>query len=164
MSFSTAFKAGLNAQEMTLAYRLIITLDHTDLGAPIRLVDGPEDISHDSNTYLACGFQLVKPEQREEGFRNGRITLNNVDGVVTAAIRSLPSDITIDVRRVSATNLGASPPEYDTIEGGTTRYYLLKADLDDKRAQLSIGFKDTTLRRFPDARFNPTDFQGLYKE
>ena len=112
---------------------------------------------------MACGFDYTRPEEREQGFRKARISLNNTDLVITPILRGLPNDVAITVEQVTSTDLESTPPIYDIVEGGSVPYMLQSADYDTNRAQLTIIWDDITNSQFPINNFNIHDFAGAHK-
>ena len=162
MSLSTDMTAGLMDENMSLHTLIVLTLEHDELLQPIRLVDAEEDIVSRGNTFVACGLGYTPPEEREEGYKRAKVRLNNVDQVLTPALRSLPSDITITMERLSASDLGADPKEYDTVEGGSIAFELQSADYDNRMVQINIAYENFSQRQFPPGTFSVTTHPGLH--
>jgi hypothetical protein len=113
---STGLAAAALAQETGFLVLELLTITHADLAEPLRVVNNIEDVMHGGDLYTACGFELTPPEEKGEGQPKATLVLNNADQWLTEHIRGLRGGFDVSFALVSATDPGASPPEFGTVE------------------------------------------------
>jgi len=160
-AISTDVKAAANARETG-----IILLQAIDIALPngttLYVVNNPEDISINGQTYTAVGFQFDMPEETEDGFSTARATIDNVDQWLTPHIRSLAGPVNVTVRVVSESDLEADPPEFDNVEFVSRPIRLRDATYNASVLRGVLSYNDTAKRAWPHYGFTPNHFQGLF--
>lgn len=160
-SLSSAIRAGMLAETSGALLLECAVLDHDDLDAPFRIVKNNEDIMHDGDLYTACPFEVQYPYDNDGSGGVGRMTLPNPDQWLTSTIRSLEGPLTVEFRLVSATNLSASPPVFNTLEASSLPMRLSEATIEADSVRLSFMNSDMLDRAFPAGTYNLGDFGGL---
>lgn len=87
----------------------LLTIDHADLPAPIRLVRNRVDVVSRGNTFTAFPFDLVLPGDGDGGQRPARITIDNVDQQIVRTVRAISTPPTLLIEEVKGSDL-------DTVE------------------------------------------------
>lgn len=136
-------------------------INHADLASPFRIVANNEDIMSGANLYTACPCEVSYPFDNDGSGGVGRITLPNPDQWLTPSVRSLSGPMTVTLRRVSATDLGASPPEFDTIEIATLPMLVVEAVIDSESIDFTLRQSDMLERAFPVGTYGLADFGSL---
>lgn len=154
-SVSNTLTAAVNAQETGEVFLVLLTLDHADLAAPIRVVDNNEDIVSGGDTYVAFPFELTLPSDVEGRVPSARLVVDNVDRQIVQAVRSVSSavDVTIEV-------ILASDP--DTIEAGPFTAKLRNIDYDAAQVSGDLVFEEVLSQPYPGQSFNPATTPGLF--
>ena len=145
----------INDAETAEVVLTLVTLDHADWAAPVRLVNDVADFAHDGETYTAAGFQVAMPDQAEDRNAAMRWTLQDVDHDVAVLLRTTNDVIDIEVSYVLA-----SDP--DTVQAGP-----FEAEI--RQAELRYGSVSGALVVYPvmeevanaSFRFSTGDFPGL---
>lgn len=154
--------SGMMAERDGNVLLLVAILEHEESATIFRIVNNPEDIEHDGETYAATGFELTPAEESEEGFRDAQIVFNNVSQWLTPSIRSLSGAITVHLKLLTATDLAATPPVFDTVEIDMLPMTLQGIEWDAFSARGTLSYEGVTEQTFPCHTFNPTDFPGMF--
>lgn len=161
-TLSNATVAAMMAQSTGGYVLWIVEIDHASLVSPLRFVRNPEDISHDGDLYVAREFNIGLGEEREDGFRDTEIEVENIDQALTPYIRGLEDGITVKIGIVSVTDAGATPPEFDTLELDFVPLELVEIDYNASVVRGVLNVARVANRKFPKDDLNPFDFPGLF--
>tara|TARA_R110000772_G_scaffold203982_5_gene314142 strand:+ start:914 stop:1378 length:465 start_codon:yes stop_codon:yes gene_type:complete len=144
----------------------VLLLEVSTAGEPIRValdsenldtkltVDGTD--THGTAVTFAGGyFGIELPEEAGENISTVRVTIDNVDRVIVAAIRSAntPPDCNMWVV------LRSSP---DVVEAGPYYLTLESASYDAMTVTGELAFEDVTNRRYPAHEYTPSNTPGLF--
>jgi hypothetical protein len=144
----------------------VLLLEVSTAGEPIRValdsqnldtkltVDGTD--THDPAVTFAGGyFGIELPEEAGENISTVRVTIDNVDRAIVAAIRSAntPPDCNMWVV------LRSSP---DVVEAGPYYLTLESASYDAMTVSGEMAFEDVTNRRYPAHEYTPSNTPGLF--
>jgi hypothetical protein len=140
----------------------IVEINHHSLMTPLRFVRNAQNISHNGDTYTAREFTIELGEEREDGFRDTEIEVENIDQVLTPHIRGLEDGITVKIGIVSVTDAGADPPEFDTLELDFVPLELVEIDYNASIVRGVLNVARVANRRFPKDDMNAFDFPGLF--
>jgi len=133
----------------------LVTLDHDDLAAPVRLAGNTEDVVSGGLTYSAAGFRLSLPDDVEGQNGAMRFELFDIDMSLLADFREVNAAINAEVSVVLA-----SDP--DTIHEGP-----YSAEIRQINARFGVLSGALTIYPVLDERANATitfsskDFPGL---
>lgn len=154
-NLTSATLAAIYADSTDKVFLHLLTIDHPDLSAPVRLVNNTEDITSNGDVYTAFPFQAVIPPEVEGELPRVQLVIDNVSQLLIADIRSIqspPPTITLDL-------IVADSP--DTIEA-TFDFTLKAVDYDAFTIQAQIAYEDILSEPFPAQRFTPTTFPGMF--
>jgi len=158
---SSFTEAALNRETSFLVLQTA-EITHTDLDPPLRFVNNVEDISVNGVVYTAVGFDLVLPEEKDEGFSRASITINNADQWFTSTLRSLSGEFKIEIALVSATDESADPPEFNEVEVSFLPMRILDIEYDAMKVVGNLSYESVADKRFPNDSFDPYNFPGLF--
>ena len=154
-STSLTFREALFAQQTDEAILILLTLDHDDLGSPIRVSSDSVDTISNSETFYACPFQITLPDERDEHVTEARLTIDNVDRVIVTALRSVSSPPEVTIQIV----LGSDP---DTIEAEWNDFLLKDTDYDDLVVTGRLSLDHLMNEPIPGDVMDPSRTPGLF--
>lgn len=140
----------------------LIEIDHPDMLSPVRLVENIENIVHNGNTYLACDIRVYRPDEGENSKYTARIEIDNSDQVLTEYIRALTGQFTATYILVAATDLAASPPEFDTIEMGPVVMNIKSISGNAEIVRIELEHRNMSGEKFPKYKFDSINFPGAF--
>lgn len=151
----------INATESVLApetdsvFLTILTI-YVDDEVFLRLVDDRQDIVSNGNTYTACSFTAILPDQSSDGNKTCKLQIDNTDVSIYKIIKqAINHKITCDV----AVILSSSPDIYEqgplhfVLRNIVTNKNTITGDLYD------IYIQD---RKASVLTYSPEDFPGMY--
>ena len=144
----------------------VLLLEVSTAGEPIRVALDSENLdtkltvdgidTHSTAVTFAGGyFGIELPEEAGENISTVRVTIDNVDRAIVAAIRSAntPPDCNMWVV------LRSSP---DVVEAGPYYLTLESASYDAMTVTGELAFEDVTNRRYPAHEYTPSNTPGLF--
>ena len=154
-TLSSGAVAALNAQETGEVFIVLLTIDHVDLAAPIRVSSDAVDTVSNAETYIAFPFELSLPTDLEDGPPRARLRIDNVDRQVVQAIRQInsPASVLIEIVR------GADP---DTVEASFPDFELREVSYSALFVEGDLVVEQFSAEPFPAKSFTPGDFPALY--
>lgn len=152
---TAAFRASVTAERTGDALAVLLTLDHADLGTPIRVTDHRTALVSRGETFTAFPFELTLPEDSEERPPMARLRLANAARTLTATIRSIdsPPSLLIEVVRV------ADP---DTVEASWADFVLRLARYDARQIEGDVVLEVWDQEPYPAGRFLPSMVPGVF--
>lgn len=98
-TLSSVALASIHAQETGEVWLVLVTISHSTLATPIRVVANNEDITSRGNLFQAFPFDIVLPGQDADGPPRATLRFDNVDRTAVNAIRGLTSapDVLLEV-------------------------------------------------------------------
>lgn len=154
-ALSTAAKSAVFAQETGEAFLILLTIDHADLGSPVRVVNNQTDITSRGDLYVGFPFEVTLPDEDPDGMAMVQLKIDNVDRQIVDSIRSVSSPPTVTLEVV----MGSTP---DTVEGGPFEMQLRNASYDAFVVTGSLSFEPVLSEPFPGGSFIPSEFPGLF--
>jgi hypothetical protein len=154
-SLSTAAANALTGSETTEVFLILLTIDHDDLVAPIRVVNDNANITSRSNLYVAFPFDIILPADSAENLSRISLKIDNIDRQIVDAIRSITTPPTVTIEVI----LASSP---DTLEAGPFDMTMEHAEYDANFVICQLAFEDVLNEPFPGGRFLPSGFEGLF--
>jgi len=99
--------ASQNAESTSEAWLTLLTIDHSSLSAPIRVVDNNENITSNGDLYAAWAFNIVLPGEDPDNPDTARLSIENIDQTIIRALRAAsgPPQVTIQVVLSSTPNV-----------------------------------------------------------
>ena len=152
--FSNTMKEAMAAQETGEREVVLLILEHSSLSSPIRLVNNMTAVTHNGDTYQAFAFEAVLPEQSDR-VRSASLRIDNADRRLVSELRSIQDPMTITFRVVLL-----SDPDTTELEVGPLR--VESADIGLTEINLKLGAEPVAYEPFPQGRFTPADFPGLF--
>lgn len=153
---SLAAKQSIAAPETGEVWLVLLTITHSTLPAPIRLVRNTKDVVSRGDTYTALPFDVVFPEEREDQLPQVTLRIDNVSREIGQAMRSIKGKgPAVRLEVVLASSL-------DTLEAGPVDCVLKERDIDAGSVSGTLGAEDMLNEPFPGDRFLPATFAGLF--
>lgn len=156
MTVTQTFKAAAYQQQTDEVPLVILTIDHDDLGSPIRYVNNNEDIVSNGDTYSKAGFDIKTPKRSPDELPRATISVCNVDREVIIAIRSISTKPDITISKILA-----SDP--DTVEEGPYEFKLSGVEYDAFVVSGNLTFDDIFDEPYPGDIFTPANAPGLFQ-
>jgi hypothetical protein len=150
-----AFKQAVFAEETEEAFLILLTIDHTDLSAPIRVVDNMQDITSRGDLFVGFPFEIALPSDTDDGPPRARLRIDNVDQSIVQALRSISSAPSVHMELVRA-----SDP--DTVEADFPDFELKVGRYDVLTVEGELGQESYLAEPYPAGRFDPARFPGLF--
>lgn len=101
-TLSPAALTSLHAQETGEVWLVLLTISHSTLGTPIRVVNNTEDIVSRTMLFQAFPFDIVLPGEDPDQPPKATLRFDNVDRTAIATIRSVTSPPTVTLEVVLA--------------------------------------------------------------
>ena len=155
MAITNALKEAAYAQETSDVFLVLLTITHDDI-TPIRVVNNNENITSDSNLFVAYPFEITLPDSTGESSPRAHITIDNVSREIAESIRNITTapKITISVIR-------AADP--DTIELTFAPFTLRNVKWDTSKLSGDLSMENIEIEPFPIGQFSPAQFKGLFR-
>lgn len=152
-TLSTNARAALYASQSDEVWLQLLTIEHDDIGIPIRLVANTEDIVSDGNTFTAFPFELAIPATAQESVE---LIVDNVTRELIEEVRAIdtPLDITLEI-------VLASDP--DTVEAGPFVFQSRSVEYDVSRMRFTLAYEPILNEPFPAYDYTPIDYPGLFQ-
>lgn len=152
---SDAFKAAIFSKETEEVFLVLVTVSHSQLATPLRIVPNTENIFSNGNTFYAMPCEITLISDSEESTPSAKLRVDNLDRIFTVALRTISTPPTVSLELIRA-----STP--DTIEAG---FY----DLQMRIVKIDVNYLegDLTLESFlnepyPGHEMGPAYFEGLF--
>ncbi len=148
-------KDAARSEETSEVFLELLTIDHPDLAAPIRVVNDEIDLTSNGEVFTAFPFELTLPNDEEGRVPRARLRIDNVDRRIVQAIREVSSapTVQIEVARASAPDVVEVP--FPVLQMAKVRYdaFVVESDL------ILPGLENEP---YPAAKFTPKDYPGLF--
>ena len=155
-SVSATLEAAIYQQETNEIFHTLLEIAHADMSETLRYVDNTADVTSNGDVYTAFPFVVDSPPgDTDDYLPSVRLTIDNIDRVIIAELRSIDSAPTVDVSIVLA-----SDP--DTIECGPLQFTLKSISYDAQTITAELSYENILNEPFPAGTFTPTDFPGLF--
>lgn len=152
-TLSAAATQSLTAETTGEVWLYLITINHADLPAPIRLVSNVEDIVSNGETYVGLPFAIELPDEGERA-GEARIRVDNVRREITEWVRSMTGPPTVDIQVI----LADSP---DTIELEISGLTMRDVTYDAVAVTGYLRAEDLTVEPVAEI-ITPARFPGLF--
>src|SRR5690606_26781497 len=120
---SVLARQALYAPQTEDAFLVLLTLDHENLSAPVRVSSDAVDTESRGEVFVAFPFSLSLPDDEDGRSPRARLVIDNVDRQVVQAVRALSSAPTLLIEVVRA----ADP---DTVEARFADFRLVNVAYD----------------------------------
>lgn len=153
---SLAARAALYAQQTSVVPLMLLTIDHDDLVAPVRLVSNLTAVTSRGNTYLAYPFEPMVPPSVQGELPRLDMVFHDVEQTLVAIVRSITTPATVDIEVVMSTSL-------DTVEAGPWRFEVTHIQYSAGEVRLGLTVEQLLTEPYPYRLFNPVDFPLLFR-
>lgn len=154
-SVSAGFKEAVFAQETGEVFLILVTITHTDLPDPIRVVNNSENINSRGQTFIAYPFEITLPTDTENGNPRATLKIDNVDREIVRAVRTIQTAPTVTLEIVMA-----SDP--DVVEIEFPDFQLQDVNYNSLTVEGTLGLEQFLAEPFPGDLFSPANFPGLF--
>jgi cellulase/cellobiase CelA1 len=155
VTLSAATLQGVFAQETDEAWLVLLTIDHADLGSPIRVGSDAVDTVSRGNTFIAFPFRLALPTDEHGQLPRARLQIDNVDRQIVDTIRSIGSAPSVLMEIVRA----AAP---DTVEASWPDFVLDNATYDALTVSGALTLGLLAREPYPADNFTPSTAPGVF--
>jgi len=152
---SLAALQGALSAETDEIYLVLLEIDHTSLGTPIRFVNNSTNVTSGGNVYTAYPFETNMPEDVDEREPVAEIRVDNVSRDLIDELRSIidPLDVTLSVVTEGTPN---------TIEWGPLAMRSSGASYDANVITIRLAYSAFTREPFPYLKFDNVNFPGMF--
>lgn len=154
-TLSSNARAALYAAQTSQVLLRLLTIEHDDLGTPLRLVDNTEAIVSDGETFQPFPFVMALPAETENELPTVELIVDNVSRELLEEVRSISTPFTI----ILAVVLASSP---DTVEA-SYRLESRSATYDAQSIRFQLGAEAFMVEGFPTLTYTPTTNPGLFE-
>ena len=164
MSLSSKAIAAMNAQETGEIFVLLLTINHSSLGAPLRFcptnvrphtLGTTEGIYSNGDFYTAFPFEITLPNQSETEPPQARLRIDNASRLIIDNIRQLTSPPQIILQVV----LADTP---DTVEVGPLYMTLHELEYNAQVIEGTLGPEDVLNQGWPAHKFTPQNTPNIF--
>jgi hypothetical protein len=152
---SSAFISACNAAETGEGLYVLITIDHEDLPAPIRLNNSGANLVSRGETFLASPIQVTLSDDSEDRPPQAKLVMDNIDRTMVAVLRSISAPCTVTLEVVKDSDLDTVEAEFTDFQMREVTYNVLTIEgtltLEALFSEPAVGWT-----------FNPTYFPGLF--
>lgn len=154
-TISEATRAALYAPQTEEIFLVLLTIDHADLEAPLRVCNNTQNITSRGETYIAYPFELTLPDDEDNRQPRARLVIDNVDRQIVQTVRQLTSSPTVMIDIIRA----AAP---DVVEAQFQDFRFTNITYDSHVVEGDLTVEDFTAEPYPAASFSPSLFPGLF--
>lgn len=154
--YSDAFKANINAVAETEAPLVLLEITHPGLAEPVRVVNDNQDIVSRGFRFVALAFQIVLPDDLEEGLPKATLAVDNVGRELTQWIEESRGGAGATVRIMQV--LRSQP---DVIEWDVT-LDLSNVRMDAATVQGTLSYEDLLNRPAVTLFYRPETAPGVF--
>ena len=154
----TLSPVALNAvleQQTDVVYHTLLTIDHPDFAAPIRVVDNNADVVSNGETYTAFPFLINLPAEQDNQLPHVQLTIDAIDQTIIRALKALTTPPTVELS-VKTSN------DPDVIEVGAYKFTMSSTTFNALILTSTLRFEDLLHEPYPSQRFLPSNFPGLF--
>jgi hypothetical protein len=155
MTETDAFRQAINAQETGELFHVLVTIDHPDLPAPIRLNNSVQNVVSRGETFLASFVEATIIDQDPGRSPQAQLAISNVDRTMVVALQSTPVPCLITMEVVK----GSAP---DVVERSITNLEMRNVSGDEMVLQGDLIPARLRPRKAVDYYFDPTTAPGLF--
>jgi hypothetical protein len=154
-TLSDGFKASLNAAQTGEAYIVLVTIDHPNLSAPLRVNDSGATVVSNGDTYDPLPFAIILPDDTERQSAKAKLTIDNTDRRIIQTLRQMngPASCVFTIVMASAP---------DTVEAQWDDFTIADFVADVNTVECILSMEDFSGEPYPAETFNVADFPGLY--
>lgn len=133
---------------------VLLTIDHSSLIEPIRVVNNKVNITSNGREYIAFPFEIILPDSSESSPPQSKLKINNVSREIGQAIRLISSPPSVTIQIVRQETL-------DVVEAEFAGMYLTNVSYDVSVVEGELFFEDLSREPYPYLKFSPSYFRGI---
>lgn len=154
MTVSDTFRTSAFAADTGDVWLVLVTIEHDDLSAPIRVVNDTVNLTSRGDLFTAFPFDVTLPDSREDAPPRARLVIDNASREIAQAVRSIGGAPTVTLEVVRA----ADP---DTVEISWPFFSLRDVKWNVGSVSGELVVEDFTSEPYPAGVFSPASFPGL---
>jgi hypothetical protein len=154
-TISNAAKQAIFAQQTSKVFLSILTIDHSQLAQPIRVVNNRDNITSGGDLYQGYPFAFSLPDEDEETLSKVELTITNVDRLLVESVRSIATPLSVVLEVI----LADTP---DTIEVGPITFSMSQVQYDALKLTGTCNFQDLLNEPYPEGSYTPSNYPGLF--
>lgn len=135
---------------------LLLEISHPDLGAPVRVVNDTQDLTHQGEIFVALGFDIDLPTDMDKQAPRATLAVDNVGRAMTDWIEASAGGQGATVRVIQVMR-----DDPDTVEWEAT-LDLSNVSMTSRRISGALGYEDLLSRPGVLLRYDPATAPGLY--
>jgi len=148
-------RAALYAPQTDDVFIILLTIAHPEMVVPLRVCSGGVETLSRGETFVAFPFGLTLPEDADGRPPRARLSIDNIDRQIVAAVRGLTSSPYVLVEIIRA----AAP---DVVEARFEDFRFTNISYDSQAVTGDLTVEDFTAEPYPAAAFSPSLFPGLF--
>ena len=152
---SEDFRRAAYAENTDEVFIVLLTIEHDDLVAPIRVSSDAVDTPSRNQTFTAYPFEVTLPDAREGALPRAFLRIDNVDRQIVEAIRAISEAVTVTIEIVLA-----SDPDF--VEVCYPGFRLRKVAWDAFVIEGELTLRHKADEPYPANRFTPSAYPGLF--
>ena len=155
---SATVLSSMMAQESGDGVVILLEITHAAFPVPIRVASHTTDFISNGLVYTAMAFRVDLPADDPESTSTTELIIDNVDGSITAGVRSIPPGS--DPPTVSMTVVTLDAP--DTIEVGPLLLSISGVRVTRTEVSGTLGYARILDQVIPSGKMNPLNFPGMF--
>ena len=161
-TFDFSIVSAMMANATDEIFLWLLEFSHPDLNTPLNLVVNTEDVVSNGVLYSKIGCTVELPDSKESGVTSGSLSFSNINQVLVPIFRSLPDKINVHLKLVTASDLSASPPEFDNVRIDLLPFRLTNITWNEKVIRGSISYDHTLGRPYPCVKMDIFNTPALF--
>lgn len=153
--YTTGTRRNLNASSGE-APLLLLEINDPDLGAPVRVVNDTQNITHQGNLFVALEFDVDLPSDMEKQVPRARVGMDNVGRELTQWLEVSDGGDGAEVRLIQVSRTAPDVVEWETTLD------LSGVEMDIARIIGVLGYEDLLNRPGVLLRYDPQTAPGLF--
>lgn len=155
-SLSAVAKQAVFAQQTGEVFVVLLELEHPSFAGIIRVCSNDRPVVSNGYTYVPFPFEIVLPDDSEDGVSRVTLRIDNVDRRIVSEVR----DVTSGAISVRLFVVLASTP--DVREVGPLLFTLRDVEYNATTVEGTLLHEDVLNESFPRDSFTPARFPGLF--
>jgi len=148
-------KIALFAPQTDKVFLTLITINHADLGSPLRFVNDNVQIVSNSNTFLPFPFEIALPPAVADELVVASLRIDNIDRGITSTLRTITSAPTVTIEVVLSNDA-------DNRQLGPLTFTWRVASFDAFTVEGELLFEELLSEPYPGDRVTPSTFPSVY--
>ena len=136
--------------------QLLLEIEHPDLAAPIRVVQGNVDFDHQGNTFQALEFEAHLPEDLERGEPRAKLELDNVGRELVQWLEVSRGGAGATARFIQARRADPDTREWKVVMD------LENVDMDPLKVRADLQFDTLANQPAIAVRYTPDTAPGIF--